>query len=69
KTQYSLSHDPQLKNRPTGFTVPILDIRAALAAGFLYPLLGQIMTLPALPTYPSAQAIDIDENGRPVGLH
>jgi len=68
KTQYSLSHDPELKNRPTGFTVPVLDIRAALAAGFLYPVLGQIMTMPALPSRPAAQGIDIDEQGRTVGL-
>ncbi len=68
KTQYSLSHDPTLKNRPTGFTVPVLDVRASHGAGFIYPLLGQIMTLPALPTHPAAQQIDVDEHGNTVGM-
>lgn len=68
KTQYSLSHDAALKGRPSGFTVPILDVRASLGAGFLYPLLGDIMTLPALPTLPAAHGIDIDEEGNTVGL-
>ena len=68
KTQYSLSHDASLKGRPTGFTVPILDVRPSLGAGFLYPLLGDIMTMPALPTRPAAHGVDIDEHGETVGL-
>jgi formate--tetrahydrofolate ligase len=68
KTQYSLSHDSSLLGRPRGFTVPVLDIRLSLGAGFLYALLGDISTLPALPTKPAAHNIDVDEQGRIVGL-
>ncbi|CAG5078277.1 Oidioi.mRNA.OKI2018_I69.PAR.g8949.t1.cds [Oikopleura dioica] len=60
KTQYSLSHDPALKGAPRGFTLPIRDIRAAVGAGFLYPLVGTISTMPGLPTRPSFYDIDID---------
>lgn len=60
KTQYSLSHDPKLKGAPTGFVLPIRDIKAAVGAGFLYPLVGSIMTIPGLPTRPSFYDIDID---------
>jgi len=60
KTQYSLSHDAALKGAPTGFTLPIRDIRAAVGAGFLYPLVGTISTMPGLPTRPSFYDIDID---------
>merc|ERR1712130_64760 len=60
KTQYSLSHDAQLKGAPTGFVLPIRDIKAAVGAGFLYPLVGSIMTIPGLPTRPSFYDIDID---------
>ncbi|MEA3403962.1 MAG: formate--tetrahydrofolate ligase [Armatimonadota bacterium] len=68
KTQLSLSHDPDLKGRPTGFTVPIEDIRASVGAGFLYPMCGSIRTMPGLPTRPAAADVDIDEDGRIVGL-
>lgn len=68
KTQYSLSHDSSLLGRPRGFRVPVLDIRPSRGAGFLYALLGDISTLPALPTYPAAHNIDVDEQGRIVGL-
>jgi formate--tetrahydrofolate ligase len=68
KTHLSLSHDPNLKNRPEGFTLPIRDIRPAAGAGFLYPLCGTMSTMPALPTRPAACAVDIDENGKTVGL-
>jgi len=60
KTQYSLSHDPLRKGAPKGFVLPIRDIRAAVGAGFLYPLVGSIMTIPGLPTRPSFYDIDID---------
>ncbi|MGC9319979.1 MAG: formate--tetrahydrofolate ligase [Armatimonadota bacterium] len=68
KTQLSLSHDPNLKGRPRGFTVPIEDIRASVGAGFLYPMCGTIRTMPGLPTRPAAVDVDIDEDGGIVGL-
>ncbi len=68
KTHLSLSHDPELKGRPTGFTVPIRDIRPSVGAGFLYPLCGEMRTMPGLPTRPAAVDVDIDEDGQTVGL-
>ena len=69
KTHLSLSHDPSLKGRPTGFIVPIRDIRASVGAGFLYPLLGTMSTMPGLPTRPAYYDVDIDlETGQVVGL-
>lgn len=52
KTQYSFSHNPALKNAPTGFTVPIREIRLSAGAGFLYPILGDMQTMPGLATRP-----------------
>ena len=60
KTQYSISHDPALKGNPTGFTVPIREVRASIGAGFLYPLLGTMSTMPGLPTRPCFVDVDID---------
>jgi formate--tetrahydrofolate ligase len=68
KTQYSLSHDPNLKGRPEGFTFPILDVRAAVGAGYIYPLAGSIMTMPGLGRHPGGTRIDLDDNGDIVGL-
>jgi len=68
KTHLSLSHDPQLKGRPTGFTVPIRDVKASAGAGFLYPLLGTMRTMPGLPEVPAGTKVDIDEDGNIVGL-
>ena len=69
KTHLSMSHDGTLKGRPTGFTVPIRDIRASVGAGFLYPLLGTMSTMPGLPTRPAYYEIDIDlETGQVLGL-
>ncbi len=68
KTHLSLSHDPKLKGAPTGFTFPVVDVRAAVGAGFIYPLAGDIRTMPGLPTHPAAENVDIDEDGRIVGL-
>jgi formyltetrahydrofolate synthetase len=69
KTPLSLSHDPNLKGAPTGFVVPVRDIRASVGAGFLYPLLGAMSTMPGLSTRPGYYEIDIDpETGRIVGL-
>lgn len=68
KTHLSLSHDPALKGAPKGFTVPIRDVRASVGAGFVYPLLGEMSTMPGLPTRPAFYDIDIDEDGKVVGL-
>ncbi|MFP4169747.1 MAG: formate--tetrahydrofolate ligase [Methanomassiliicoccales archaeon] len=68
KTHLSLSHDPSLKGVPKGFTVPIREVRASVGAGFIYPLLGTMRTMPGLATRPAFMDIDIDENGQIVGL-
>jgi methylenetetrahydrofolate dehydrogenase (NADP+)/methenyltetrahydrofolate cyclohydrolase/formyltetrahydrofolate synthetase len=69
KTHLSLSHDPNLKGAPKGFRVPIRDIRASVGAGFLYPLLGKMSTMPGLPTRPAFFDVDLDlDTGRVVGL-
>lgn len=68
KTHLSLSHDPDLKGRPTRFTIPIRDVRASVGAGFLYPLLGLMRTMPGLPKVPAGTRVDIDDNGNIVGL-
>ena len=68
KTQYSLSHDPNLKGRPTGFRFKVRDARVSVGAGFVYPLAGEIMTMPGLPKVPAAEAIDLNAEGEIVGL-
>lgn len=69
KTHLSLSHDPTLKGAPSGFRIPVRDIRLSAGAGFLYPLLGQMATMPGLPTRPGFYDVDLDpETGRVVGL-
>ena len=68
KTQYSLSHDAALKNRPTGFTLPIRDVRLSAGAGFITPLIGEMRTMPGLPSIPGGEKIDIDAEGNIVGL-
>ena len=68
KTHLSLSHDPSLLNAPTGFTITVRDIRAYTGAGWLVPLLGDMQTMPGLGKTPAAFDVDIDENGRTVGL-
>ena len=69
KTHLSLSHDPNLKGAPTGFTVPVRDIRASVGAGFLYPLLGTMATMPGLSTRPGYYDVDLDTaTGRIIGL-
>jgi formate--tetrahydrofolate ligase len=68
KTHLSLSHDEKLKNRPRKFRLPIRDIRASVGAGFLYPLCGDMRTMPGLPTNPAGTKMDVDENGKIVGL-
>jgi formate--tetrahydrofolate ligase len=68
KTQYSLSHDAGLKGRPSGFTVPIREIRLSAGAGFITPICGDMRTMPGLPSKPGGENIDIDAEGNVVGL-
>jgi formyltetrahydrofolate synthetase len=68
KTHLSISHDPALKNAPSGFTVTVREVRASVGAGFIYPLLGEMRTMPGLGTRPAYMNVDIDEDGRVVGL-
>jgi formyltetrahydrofolate synthetase len=68
KTHLSLSHDPNLKGRPTGFRLPVRDVRLAAGAGFIYPLAGDMRTMPGLPSRPAGEKIDIDADGNVVGL-
>jgi formate--tetrahydrofolate ligase len=68
KTHLSISHDDQMKGRPRKFRVPIRDVRAAVGAGYLYPICGDLRTMPALPRVPAGTRMDVDENGRIVGL-
>ena len=68
KTHLSLSHDPSVKGRPRHFRIPVRDVRASVGAGFLYPLLGTMMTMPGLPSVPASTKVDIDEKGNIVGL-
>jgi len=69
KTHLSLSHDPMLKGVPTGFTVPVREVRASVGAGFIYPLLGTMSTMPGLATKPAYMEIDLDlETGKILNL-
>ncbi len=68
KTQYSLSHDGALKGRPSGFRVPIREVRLSAGAGFVTPLAGEMRTMPGLPSHPGGENIDIDEAGEILGL-
>ena len=66
KTHLSLSHDPSLKGKPTGFIVPIRDVQASVGAGFIYPLVGAISTMPGLPTRPCFFDMDIDPDSEEI---
>jgi formate--tetrahydrofolate ligase len=68
KTHLSLSHDPTLKGAPTGWRLPVREVRASVGAGFIYPICGDMRTMPGLGTSAAAERIDIDENGQIVGL-
>ena len=68
KTQYSLSHDPLLLGRPTGFRVPIREVRLNAGAGFVTAMLGEMRMMPGLPSRPGGENIDIDADGNVVGL-
>jgi formate--tetrahydrofolate ligase len=69
KTQYSLSHDPALKGAPTGFRLPVREVRASAGAGFIYPICGDMRTMPGLSSKPAAISIDLDNDGNIVGLY
>ena len=68
KTQYSFSTDPALKGAPTGFTVPVREVRLAMGAEFVVAITGNIMTMPGLPRVPAAEAIGLDSSGNISGL-
>jgi methylenetetrahydrofolate dehydrogenase (NADP+)/methenyltetrahydrofolate cyclohydrolase/formyltetrahydrofolate synthetase len=68
KTHLSLSHDPALKGVPKGFVLPIREVRASVGAGFIYPLCGEMRTMPGLPSTPVFLQVDLDEDGKVVGL-
>ncbi len=69
KTHLSFTADPAVKNAPTGFRIPIRDIRASVGAGFLYPLVGTMRTMPGLPTRPVFYDVDLDlKTGKVIGL-
>jgi formate--tetrahydrofolate ligase len=69
KTQYSLSHDAALKGAPTGFRLPVREVRASVGAGFIYPICGDMRTMPGLAGHPAAASIDLDDDGNIVGLY
>jgi len=68
KTHLSISSDPALKGAPTGWTLPVREVRASAGAGFVYPICGDIRTMPGLSALPAAARIDLDEHGEIVGL-
>jgi formate--tetrahydrofolate ligase len=68
KTHLSLSADPRIKGAPTGWRLPVREVRASIGAGFIYPICGDMRTMPGLSSAPAAEHIDIDENGEIVGL-
>jgi formate--tetrahydrofolate ligase len=68
KTHLSISHDPSLLGAPTGWRLPVREVRANVGAGFVYPICGDMRTMPGLGAHPAAERIDIDENGEIVGL-
>lgn len=68
KTQYSLSDDPSLLGRPSGFEITVREVRVSAGAGFVVALTGDVMTMPGLPKVPAANNMDIDKDGKIVGL-
>ncbi len=68
KTHLSISHDPKLKNAPSGYTLPVREVRASVGAGFIYPLIGAMRTMPGLPSKPAFMNVDINDDGEVVGL-
>ena len=68
KTHLSITHDPTIKGAPTGFILPVREVRASVGAGFIYPLCGEMRTMPGLPSKPVFMQVDLDETGRVKGL-
>ena len=68
KTHLSISSDPKLKGAPKGWKLPVREVRASVGAGFVYPICGEMRTMPGLPSQPNAIRIDIDDRGEIVGL-
>ena len=68
KTHLSISSDPTLMGAPTGWVLPVREVRASVGAGFIYPICGEMRTMPGLSSHPAAERIDIDEHGEIVGL-
>jgi len=68
KTHLSLSFDPTLVGTPTGWTLPVREVRAAVGAGFVYPICGDVRTMPGLGAHPAANRIDVADNGDVIGL-
>ena len=68
KTHLSISSDPNLKGAPTGWRLPVREVRVSAGAGFVYAICGDMRTMPGLGSHPAAEHIDIDENGDVIGL-
>ncbi|MGD9028665.1 MAG: formate--tetrahydrofolate ligase, partial [Anaerolineae bacterium] len=69
KTHLSIGHDPDVKGAPSGFTLPVREVRASVGAGFIYPLIGKMSTMPGIATYPAYMGMDLDlETGEVIGL-
>jgi formate--tetrahydrofolate ligase len=68
KTHLSISADPTLVGAPTGHRLPVREVRANAGAGFVYPICGEMRTMPGLGTHPAAAIIDLDGDGEIVGL-
>jgi formate--tetrahydrofolate ligase len=68
KTHLSISSDPKLRGAPTGWRLPVREVRLAAGAGYVYAICGDMRTMPGLPTHPNAERIDLDDDGNVVGL-
>ncbi len=68
KTHLSFTADPAVKGAPTGFRLPVREVRASVGAGFIYPLCGEMRTMPGLPKSPAAENVDLDDDGNVIGL-
>ena len=68
KTQYSFTTDPTVRGAPTGFTIPVREVRLSAGAGFIVAICGEIMTMPGLPRVPSAEVIRLNDAGQVEGL-
>jgi formate--tetrahydrofolate ligase len=68
KTQYSFTTDPNKRGAPTGFQLPLREVRLSAGAGFVVGICGEIMTMPGLPRTPAAETIQLNERGEIEGL-